>query len=172
MKIFLIITCIVFNSFTILAQKEFIRLITLPDNAKYLINQKYGKWDFFNSTIPYFDSTGKHTAWEYADIIRGDFDDNHISDFALLVKPDSSIEGYFVVLLNYSDSYKLVEICEVPHHKDIILYLVPKGTTEYNFDLEEEFLMPIDGVALYVYEKAGSTYYYNGNYFTHFLSSD
>lgn len=172
MKIYFIAVIILFNSFTIIAQKEFIRLISLPDNAKNLITQKYGEWDYFNSAIPYFDSTGKHTAWEYADIINGDFDNNQEIDFALLIKLNLSNEGYFIVLLKYSESYKVVELSKLAHNTDNVLYLDPKGTLEYNYDTEEEFLMPIDGIVLGIYEKAGITYYFNGEKFVEFISSD
>jgi len=69
LKIGLAVFVILFNSFFSYCQKEPLRLIQLPAIAKDLITEKYKEWEYFNSPVPYYDSTGEH--WKYADLIEG-----------------------------------------------------------------------------------------------------
>lgn len=172
LKSFLLITIILFGASTILPQKKYIRTISLPLKAIPLLNKEFGQWDYFKSPIPYFDSLGRHAAWEYADLIKGDFNNDHNDDFAILVKPSNTSDGILVVLLQNSNSYKLVKITKVPFNHNMVLYLATKGSELYNFDNDKTIILPVDGITLERYEKNGSTFYSEGGGFVEVHSSD
>ena len=170
--IYYILLIFIFSS-NLFCQTKYIRLINLPWDATEVLNKEFVRWDYFNSPIPYFDSTGGPSkAWEYADLIKGDFNDDSKEDYAALIKPYNTNNGFLVVLLKNDSSYDLVKLQEVGFHKDNVLFLDEKGNEMYDFETEDTFLLPDDGICLGVYEITGVTYYMKNGKFTVFVSSD
>lgn len=168
-RLFLLLLLLTNHSFP---QKKHIRSINLPEAALKVLDDKFEGWDYFNSSIPYFDSTGVHVAWEYRDIIEGDFNNDMKVDYALLIKPFNTPFGLLVTLFCNGSSYTIHRVTETEHSKDNIIYLVPRGTVKYDYEKEEYFTFPSDGITLERYEKGGYSYYYKEGRFISHLTSD
>lgn len=156
----------------VLSQTTYIRLLSLPWEAREVITKEFGNWEFFDSAIPYFDSTGTRRAWEYADLIEGDFNDDKRRDFALLVKPYEINAGFLVVLFNKETGFELNILEKISYYKDFVLFLNEKGTIDYDYDKGSQFVLPIDGIELSTYEKGGTTYYWKDGQFIKVATSD
>lgn len=156
----------------VISQNYFVRIESLPWEAQKVLNKEFKYWDYFNSAVPFFDSLGKHTAWEYKDLIKGDFNDDEQIDYAVLVKPYDEKEGYLVVLFKNNDNYKMERIKKIQYFRDYVLYLSKKGNEVYNFEKDTYTNLEVDAIVLNIFERCGTTYYWSGKSFIGIYSSD
>jgi hypothetical protein len=172
-KFLLVLT--ILSAHELMAQLPHTRKMDLSESAKTLVEKEIGKWDYFKNAVPASDSTGRQVGWEYADIITGDFNDDGQADYALLargVDSASQDQGYLVVLFRTDSSYSVEIVDNVRYTSDWVLFLDPKGSELYDFGTETELRLPVDGIFLYFYEKAGRTFYYRDGQFHEIYSSD
>jgi len=171
MRFIYLITFLILTQ-TILSNTTYIRKINLPWKAMKLLNEEFKRWDYFNSTIPHFDSSGVRNAWEYADVIKADFNNDSKTDYAALIKPYNIEDGFLVIFIGTEGGYDIIKLKKVIYYKDRVLYLANKDSKLYNYNTEEKFVLPADGVTLAVFEKSGSTYYMVGDKFIEVITSD
>lgn len=161
-----------FISSSIFSQKKYIRTIALPTEAEKLLNQEFQEWDYFNSPIPFSDSTEVCSAWLYADIIKGDFNNDSYIDYAALIKPHDFKNGFLILFLSEQGAYRLIKFKEVNYYKDQVLFLARKGSALYDFESDRTFVLPIDAITLATYEKGGISYYMSKGKFVEVITSD
>jgi hypothetical protein len=162
---------------TILAQTKlpYFRKINLPESAKSALNTYYGRWDYCKGEVPAFDPKGKHIGWEYADVIKGDFNGDGNTDYAVLVRLSDSIESRqsnLAVLFGKGNQFVVLVVRADYYSSDNILYLQKRGKSIEDVEAGKIIKLKYDAIDDAIFEKVSTTYYYHDGRFSAIFSGD
>lgn len=150
----------------------------LPAAAESVLDTRFPGWEFVEvgDDIRRFIKE-RISADARPNLIRGDFDGNGKPDYALLVSHGRVFNArgeaigpktHLVVLLSGGGKYRLHVLGEPGEY----LTLGKKGAEGFDFHAGRKFKYRNDAVEVWVFEKAGWAYIYDGGKFRSVYSAD
>ena len=150
----------------------------LPLPIQVLLNRNYHEWDF-----PEVSEDDCYAVREcggpdaYAQLIKGDFNDDGLLDYAVLVQMraeanDKGVAKPFrvdiVAFFRKADGYKMYPVTS---EGGGALILMRKGTTDYDYEKQREFTYPRDAIFSGI-GMGGTSYLYEYGKFRAIITSD
>lgn len=114
-----------------------------------------------------------------AEFVAGDFDGNGEPDYAALVEHGTVYNGegapvghnlYLVAYLKSGDGFKFHMVD--PEGGGEYLVLMKKGEKDYDYETDRNFTYEHDAIFAGIFEKAGTSYVYEGGKFRAIVTSD
>lgn len=143
----------------------------LPNAIRSSLDRKFPGWKFLKvrEDIRSF-LTERVSVDTHPELIKGDFDGNKMSDYAMLIEHGSSHneggavivhEKHLLVYLNKGTKFKFYELNEPGEY----LTLGKKDTNGFDWHANKKFKYANDSIEAWIFEKAGWAYVYkNGNF--------
>ncbi len=150
----------------------------LPLPIKVLLNQNYPGWEF-----PEVSEDDCYSVREcggpdaYAQLIRGDFNDDGLSDYAVLIQLNAEandkgiarpIRVDVVAFFRRANGYKMYPVTSEGGGAVIVMR---KGTTDYDYEKERDFTYPRDAIFTGI-GMGGTSYLYEYGKFRAIITSD
>ncbi len=133
-----------------------------------ILETKFRSYKFVNVSKEILDYYKRDRAYEQPNLIKGDWNGDGKTDYAVLLEKVNNPEGSIIIVLmkarkNY-ESYILGAY-------DCIMS-VKKGERDYDFDSGKYFRYKNDAIFTYIWEKAGVTYIWKKGKFDVITTSD
>lgn len=145
----------------------------LPTNVKRLLDSNFPGWQFHSAPQEDCD-TVKSIGGQYAypEMIIGDFDGNGRSDYAVLIDGDPARPanfGIYIVAFLASDSSYRIKV--VTHEGGDSLLLMRRGSPDFDYETQHEFIYSNDAIFSGV-GMGGYSYLYENGKFRAIITSD
>ena len=139
----------------------------LPPAIKATLDRRFPGWGFVGvrDEIRHF-LRERVSAGARPDLVSGDFDGDRRRDYALLVVHNEEV--LLLAFLNRGARYKLYELGEPGEY----LTLGKKGTDGFDFHADKKFKYANDAIEVWIFEKAGWAYIYDGGKFRYVYMLD
>ena len=149
----------------------------IPSKIVEMLDREYPKWkiaEVSEDVREYFKTKG---ITRHPNVVSGDFNDDGLLDYALLIKPDALKDRRMVIaFLNRDgsfDSYvlqsKLRPDFSAP---EVYLWLFRKGERDYDYDADRYFHYPRDSIGVIYFEVTGVSYIFTDGKFHKVVTSD
>jgi hypothetical protein len=157
------------------------RLVQPPTSIKTSLTKRYPGWHFpvFTDEVTQFFERDRRAATPY--LIKGDFDGDGKSDFAVLIVqgrlPDAygvrSIKGErLIVFLKKAHGYRLIVLEHWGSDPEVYITLARKGQKGYNLKTGRTFRYALDDIEFSYFAKAGHSYVYYKRRFRRITTGD
>jgi hypothetical protein len=114
-----------------------------------------------------------------ANIIKGHFDGNGLTDYAVLVEYPSGPEVgainwlQLVAFMAEKKSFDLMELNDpIPSEPQFYITLRREGAQGYNLATAQRFRYPHDSIGMWYFGVAGGTFIFSNGRFRHVVESD
>jgi hypothetical protein len=145
----------------------------LPEVTRILdVNLPGWKW---GTTAEFVEHWFKQThAIPYPKFISGDFNGDGRLDYALKVTVVAAKRSTDVIVafLASDSTFTYHVLATQPSEPDVYVVLDKKGSRLYDYETSKYFLLPLDGVGVYFFEKAGETFLFSNGAFRPVITSD
>jgi hypothetical protein len=154
---------------------------SLPAPIGAILDQRYPGWRVAEVSREVRAAVGQRVG-PTPGVIRGDFDGNGRSDYAMLIEYRNTDEPgqaftHFVEALAFLDnagSFGLVRLRErqAGPNPDVFLTLQKRGAQGFDFDANKKFTYPHDCIGEWYFGKGGGTYIYRDGRFRYVIEAD
>jgi len=142
--------------------------IKLPSECQKILKTKFRSWKMANVPDEIKDYYKRERAFELANLIKGDWNGDGKTDYAILLDNKANVERRIIlVLMKAKRSYKSYFL----DGSDCIMS-AKKGQKDYSFDTGKNFRYKNDAIFNYIWEKAGVTYVWEKGKFGIITTSD
>lgn len=151
----------------------------LPTTIRLKLDEKFPGWRFAPISDEIRQATKEYLSPDsQLDLIKGDFDGNGESDYALLIEHGDRFDGdgnfagrnvFIVAFLKKGDEYKFYP---VDSEAGDYLMLRKKGEGSYDFDTQRQFTFANDAIDSVIFEKAATSYVYENGKFRAIITGD
>jgi hypothetical protein len=144
-----------------------------------MLNSKYPGWQPSQVGADVQTFVRERSPGASASVIKGDFDGNGRTDYAILLEyPSGPQDGAInwlrlVAFLADKKSFKLIELNDpIPAEPEFYVTLQRKGARGYNLATDRRFRYPHDSIGMWYFGVAGGTFIFSNGRFRHVAESD
>ena len=153
--------------------------VVLPGSVRSMLDAKYPGWQPSQVGADVQAFVRERSSVASANIIKGDFDGNGRTDYAVLLEyPSGPQVGainwlQLVAFLAEKKSFKLIVLNDpIPSEPQFYITLQRKGARGYNLATYKRFRYPHDSIGMWYFGVAGGTFIYSNGRFRHVAESD
>ena len=145
--------------------------INLPKKCQKILNQKHPGWKIAEISPEILDWFQKSKQSYQPNLIKGDWNGDGKTDYALLIqkaKFRKNEPGVFLIaFVKNASSYSFHQL----EGYDYIM-LMKKGEKDYDFETDKTFVYKNDAIFAGIFEKAGTSFVWRKGRFIAILTSD
>lgn len=150
----------------------------VPKLVVAALQADYPDWHLFdNSWVLHTSLVKLDTNKSRPNVVWGDFDGNGQLDFAFLIARgvgSQPIEERLVVYMAFGNRLQkfVLKSATAPAYIADMIWILPKGTREYNYETDRYFRLENDAIDAITLEKATQTYIFEKNRFRVVTTAD
>ncbi len=149
----------------------FAQMETVPRVVREALADNYRSWKIAPVSDEISDHFKKRRSGEIPNIARGDWNGDRRIDYAFLMQSRQNTERKIIVavsrLRNGISTYFVDEAAVTD-----CLMSEKKGQTGYDYETKRKFRYPSDAIFSYIWEKAGTSYFWRNGRFRGIATSD
>ncbi len=145
--------------------------ITLPAECAKILDQNFKGWKMAKVNKDAADWFRKSKHSFAPNLIKGDFDGNAKTDFAVLIQQavDSQPTNSTIVFMNSAKGYKMLNL--EGGDGDYLIF-EKKGRKAFDHEKNKSFIYKSDAVTVGIWEKAATSYIWKNGKFVGIVTSD
>lgn len=151
------------------ATSAFAQIEKMPESVQVVIRKNFRSWqvsDVDNVIVEYFKKDRPH---EHPNAIKGDWNGDGKTDYAFQLQNRNNKEAKILVALIRSGAgFKSYVLGKA----DDCLMSEKKGRKGFDFERQRSFRYQNDAIFSYIWEKAGTSYFWRNGRFRGILTSD
>ena len=142
--------------------------IKLPQDCKRILVKRFQSWRIAKIESSIIDYFKRDRSFEQPDLIRGDWNGDGKTDYAVLLENEKDPNKKITIALIKSRSSYSAYILD---GYDCIMSM-KKGDKDYNFETRKTFRYKRDAIFTYHWEKGGDSFVFEKGKFRAILTSD